>query len=1028
MGDATHHTPNHEIVQPPLRSNIMQSETGEEPPRPTTDPTTNTAAIDIETVIKTGGKRKLGQIEPVYKPNKKREMKLAEETEHLKPSPPGHHATIDQAETGTKEASSPDERSNHDNNRTKQNCGEDTIDSNLKNKLNLTTLHLSQNLSRLTRTNFTAKKPRKQPKIDENQSRLEDFFKTKRESLTAPTPTKKQKVSGGKVDSEITPSQEARLQKMTHAAAKLATETSKPKQLSNASPKWLPPATNLTKTNNRTATSRQKVEKTMNTQQNQTIHKQHKSKQQRRSTKLLSITNATPIHPQKKSVKSNKGKFRGFMCPRGPALDHPFAETLLAYAETGCTVDCGEPWSLEQIEAAIARGAHSSAKEQDAAEYAWREAEEKAARGYCQIYKWKDLKLNCPKELKISPLAAIPHKSRAYRLLLDLSFGVKMDGTTKPSVNETTVQTAPHHALDYIGTALPRIIHAVATAATNTPCLFAKADIKDGFWRVFVEEAGRWNFAYVLPPRSPTEEPHIVVPNSTQMGWVESMYFFCAASETARDVSQQLLNKPPLPQHPLENIILPEKLPPTLNHDIPPEKLLQMFEVYVDDFLAIIQAASLDELKKFTRAFLWGIESIFPEGISIAKLEKEGRWDPVKEILGWIFDGVARTMRLPNEKLTKIVAAIKQHLRAHHIEHKELERLNGKLRHAAMAMPWANGLFHPINKALATQRKFIRLTPTSNITNALRDFTTIIRLVEQTPTPLAQLIPAAPDIVGRVDASKKGAGGVWYSRSGRFKKFVWQVEFPPEIQRHLEHQLKGNNNTTNSDLEAFGFVCAFLVLEHHVSVQHQHIALYCDNTPTVSWVRKLSARSARAARLMRILAIRMKAANTSPLLSYSIPGKSNQKADYASRVFFRSSAGAHDFNKFVQHFNTHFHCTQLYEGRGLPQKLVSKLTSEMQTQPSRIDSWLRLQNYDSSYGATGSLTLEHTASSRTSPNQMNKSLPYLRDSQRGLEEVPVEMANEFGLRPFASRFLPSARPSFWTDRPSQTHSTPPKES
>ena len=189
----------------------MQSETGEEPPRPTTDPTTNTAAIDIETVIKTGGKRKLGQIEPVYKPNKKREMKLAEETEHLKPSPPGHHATIDQAETGTKEASSPDERSNHDNNRTKQNCGEDTIDSNLKNKLNLTTLHLSQNLSRLTRTNFTAKKPRKQPKIDENQSRLEDFFKTKRESLTAPTPTKKQKVSGGKVDSEITPSQEARL-------------------------------------------------------------------------------------------------------------------------------------------------------------------------------------------------------------------------------------------------------------------------------------------------------------------------------------------------------------------------------------------------------------------------------------------------------------------------------------------------------------------------------------------------------------------------------------------------------------------------------------------------------------------------------------------------------------------------------------------------------------------------------------------------------------------------------------------------
>ena len=138
-------------------------------------------------------------------------------------------------------------------------------------------------------------------------------------------------------------------------------------------------------------------------------------------------------------------------------------------------------------------------------------------------------------------------------------------------------------------------------------------------------------------------------------------------------------------------------------------------------------------------------------------------------------------MRLPPEKLIKIVAVIKQHLWAQHIEHKELKWLNGKLRYATMAMPWANGLFQLISKALATQWKFIRLSPMSNVSNALRDFTTIIRLVEQTPTPLAQLIPAAPDIVERVDASKKGVGGVWYSRTGCFQKFVWQVEFPSKI-------------------------------------------------------------------------------------------------------------------------------------------------------------------------------------------------------------------------------------------------------
>ena len=57
------------------------------------------------------------------------------------------------------------------------------------------------------------------------------------------------------------------------------------------------------------------------------------------------------------------------------------------------------------------------------------------------------------------------------------------------SVNETSEEAAPRKLQEYIGTVLPRIIHAVAIAETNTLCLFTKADIKDGFWHIFVEEA-----------------------------------------------------------------------------------------------------------------------------------------------------------------------------------------------------------------------------------------------------------------------------------------------------------------------------------------------------------------------------------------------------------------------------------------------------------------------------------------------------------------------------------------------------------
>ena len=81
-----------------------------------------------------------------------------------------------------------------------------------------------------------------------------------------------------------------------------------------------------------------------------------------------------------------------------------------------------------------------------------------------------------------------------------------------------------------------------------------------------------------------------------------------------------------------------------------------------------------------------------------------------KETLGWIIVGVERTMELPPKKIQVIIQAITQSLRRKHIIHKDLQRLNGKIRHAALGMPWANGLLSPINKALGENIKIYRLT------------------------------------------------------------------------------------------------------------------------------------------------------------------------------------------------------------------------------------------------------------------------------------------------------------------------------
>ena len=117
-------------------------------------------------------------------------------------------------------------------------------------------------------------------------------------------------------------------------------------------------------------------------------------------------------------------------------------------------------------------------------------------------------------------------------------------------MNQASEKTAPKGAIDQMGHALKRIIHAFAEADDNAKIFMAKWDIKDGFWRMVCAKGEEWNFAYVLP--QPEGRPvKLVVPTSLQMGWIESPPYFCAASETGRDVAATYAETPVggLPSH-----------------------------------------------------------------------------------------------------------------------------------------------------------------------------------------------------------------------------------------------------------------------------------------------------------------------------------------------------------------------------------------------------------------------------------------------------------------------------------------------
>ncbi len=130
--------------------------------------------------------------------------------------------------------------------------------------------------------------------------------------------------------------------------------------------------------------------------------------------------------------------FCGCMQPDKSIQHHSAFDALYCYAMEGCLVDCGLSWTAEHLEAAVACGPHISAKSAEAAQCLCEEVMEKVMQGEAEVIKWDEIKANPHPNLKISLLAAVPHKSHMFRAILDLSFQLCINGMLLPSVNEAT--------------------------------------------------------------------------------------------------------------------------------------------------------------------------------------------------------------------------------------------------------------------------------------------------------------------------------------------------------------------------------------------------------------------------------------------------------------------------------------------------------------------------------------------------------------------------------------------------------------
>ena len=154
---------------------------------------------------------------------------------------------------------------------------------------------------------------------------------------------------------------------------------------------------------------------------------------------------------------------------------------------------------------------------------------------------------------------------------------------------------ADHHNIDY-------------------PFMFFKLDIKRWLPETGSEQRRRMDTCYVLPlinglASYNLDDIILVVPDSLYMGWCESPPFFCTSSETTQDAITTLFNpKQLLPSHPLERRMAP-KSPPIIYI---PRTPINLHEVYMYNFVGVINDLTEDNLLKSSQAMLHRIHYIFP--------------------------------------------------------------------------------------------------------------------------------------------------------------------------------------------------------------------------------------------------------------------------------------------------------------------------------------------------------------------------------------------------------------------------------
>jgi hypothetical protein len=190
---------------------------------------------------------------------------------------------------------------------------------------------------------------------------------------------------------------------------------------------------------------------------------------------------------------------------------------------------------------------------------------------------------------------------------------------------------------------------------------------------------------------------------------------------------------------------------------------------------------------------------------------------------------------------------------------------------------------------------------------------------------------------------------------------VFRLQWPPDITANVKSEANPKGTITNSDLELAGLVLLWLMMEHVCGpLTDKRIALFIDNSPTVSWVERMACRSSLVAeQLIRVLALRFNIQKVCPITTLHIAGDQNSMTDIPSRSFgseqkwhFKSE---HDLLTFFN-VNVTLPLQNSWTVCQPTSAIATRVISVLRMTPFTLDDWRKLPAARKNIGATGNST------------------------------------------------------------------------